>query len=143
LYLRGRQWFISSFNDSNSVIQLDNPEKGIIGKGHFSYEPTIFSGSDLTRGKVNFIISLEFKDGWYRYTIKDYSHYGKIGTNTDFGIITEDVEFPYGKSLEGGQKWKSNIWKDIKKQVSNNSNKIVDSLKESMRVSSITSDEDW
>jgi len=70
-------------------------------------------------------------------------NYGKIGTNTDFGIITEDDEFPYGKSLEGGQKWKSKIWKDIKKQVSNNSNKIVDSLKESMRVSSITSGDDW
>jgi len=144
LYLRGRQWFISSFNDSNSVIQLDDPEKGIIiGKGHFSYEPTIFSGSDLTRGKVNFIISLEFKDGRYRYTIKDFTHFGKIGTDTDFGTITQDIEFPYGKSLEGGQKWKSKIWKDIKIQVSDNSNKIINSLKESMIVSSITSDDDW
>jgi hypothetical protein len=144
LYTRGRQWFISSFNDSNSVIQLDDPNQGIIiGKGNFSYEPTIFSGSNLTRGRVNFVISLELKEGRYRYILKDFTHYGKVGTETDFGVITDDIEFPYGKLLQGSQKWKSRIWIDIKEQVLRNSEYIISSLKDSMEKPSITTDEDW
>lgn len=144
LYIRGKQWFISFFNDSNSVIQMDDPIQGIlIGKGNFSFEPTFISGSNLTRGRVNFFISIELKEGRYRYNLKDFTHFGQVGTRTDFGVITNDVEFPYGKSLEGSQNWKSKVWKDIKEQVVVNSENIVSSLKESMNKPSIVTEEDW
>jgi hypothetical protein len=144
LYSRGRQWFISSFNDSNRVIQLDDNEKGIIiGKGYFEYEPNISSGRNLTRGKINFIISLQFKDGRYRYILKDFTHYGKTGTKTDFGVMTKDIEYPYGKSITGSQKWKSKIWKDIKEVILTKSEEIIGSLKKSMKIPSIVPDDDW
>ena len=144
LYLRGRQWFITSFKDSNRVIQLDDPKQRIIiGKGNFTYEPTILSGSNVTRGRVDFIVSIELKEGRFRYVLKDFTHFGQVGTKTDFGVITDDIEFPYGKLLEGSQNWKSKVWKDIKEQVIQNSEGIISSLKESMNKPSIVTDEEW
>ena len=111
LYNRGKQVFITSFNDANAVIQLDDEEKGIIiGKGNISYTSRIFSGSAITEGRIDFILSLEFKEGRYRYILKNFTHYGVPGKDADFGVITKDEEFPYEKIVRvASQKWINKI----------------------------------
>ena len=145
LYNRGKQIFITAFNDANAVIQLDDEEKGIIiGKGNISYSSRVFSGSALTEGRIGFILSLEFKEGRYRYILKNFTHYGAPGKDTDFGVITTDEEFPYGKVVSGSsKKWNNKVWSDIKLTIEESTMSLISRIKEGMIQSVVTENDDW
>ncbi|WP_461491001.1 DUF4468 domain-containing protein [Pontibacter sp. HJ8] len=71
LYSRARAWFATTFNSANDVIQMDSKEEGtIIGNG--------ITDLDIgnSKQKVHFTLSLQFKDGRYKYEITNIAYQG-------------------------------------------------------------------
>ena len=82
LYLRAKEWFAVAFKDSRTVLEFDdNITHKLIGNGSF---PVIIKELGLTRsgGNVKFTITLQFKDGRYKYKISNLIyHYPKYYAN--------------------------------------------------------------
>lgn len=135
LYLRAKKWFAVTYNDAQKVIQLDDRESGVImGKALIQFNPTVFSGSGLTKGTIDYTIKIEFRDGRYRYTITDFIHKAK----SDWGLITTSEQSPIKHQT---QRWSDNVWNDIKNTISMRMNELINSLKSSMEIGD--SDDDW
>lgn len=68
LYKRGKKWFVETYKSGKDVIQIDDKESGeIIGKGFF--EATIGSTNHV---EIFQTISFQFKEGRYKYEIRDF-----------------------------------------------------------------------
>lgn len=72
LYSNAKRWFAQVFNDANHVIQVDDRQGGeIIGKGYLAISwKYIFPETHNQK----FTISINVKDGKYRYKIYDVSY---------------------------------------------------------------------
>ncbi|CAL1518173.1 DUF4468 domain-containing protein [Chitinophaga sp. MM2321] len=75
LYNAAKKWFVTSFENSRYVIQSDNPQSGSVsGRGAYRQmveanpRAAIRVGLDQT---YTFLISIECKNGRYRYVIND------------------------------------------------------------------------
>lgn len=63
LYVTLNHWFVESFNDANSVIQLNDKEEGvIIGKGYLSDIAGHLGGMNAYNVSVHPIIKVDIKD---------------------------------------------------------------------------------
>lgn len=68
LYVRANSWFATRYNSAQNVIQYNDKEEGkIIGKGAFTL---LYS---MAERMVNYTITIEVKEGRYRYTISQFS----------------------------------------------------------------------
>ena len=77
LYSAALAWFGHTYRSGKDVLQTQDREGGtIIGRALFRYEPVIFMGSDGIRGVDRYTITIELKDGRYRYTLADFTHEG-------------------------------------------------------------------
>lgn len=75
LFVRLNYWYTSTFNDANSVIQLNDKESGvIIGKGYVSEIADHAAGLNAYKININPIIKTDIKDGKVRvtYTVQAY-----------------------------------------------------------------------
>lgn len=75
LYVILNYWFTSTFNDANSVIQLNDKEAGcIIGKGYMAKVASHMGGSNIYNVNLSPIIKVDIKDSKIRvtYTIQSY-----------------------------------------------------------------------
>ena len=70
LYVRSKIYFMEAFKSGKDVIQLDDPDNGIIiGKGRTEAYSTNFMGTAPL--PITFSIKIEIKENRYRYTIYD------------------------------------------------------------------------
>ncbi len=68
LYAAAKEWFVYAYKSANNVIQLDDPANGkLIGKGTF----TVPYLGELQ--VVRHTVTIEVKDGKYRYFIDQFS----------------------------------------------------------------------
>lgn len=68
LYYNAKDWFVYTYKSANHVIQLDDQANGkLVGKGVFSV-PYALSYVD-----VGYTVTVEVKDGKYRYFIDQFS----------------------------------------------------------------------
>jgi len=86
LYRKAKEWFVNSFNSGKDVIQLDDASTGkLIGKSFFIVNTLERDASgDLVHydNSVWFTITINVKDGKYRYIISDFIveyHYKQPG----------------------------------------------------------------
>lgn len=64
LYNRAKLWFVNTFKDARSVLELDDREGGILqGTGYYSMNSRI--------GKLWSTTQIEIKEGRFRYTLKN------------------------------------------------------------------------
>lgn len=72
LYLKGKDWFNHYYDYNKDVFQSEQPNEKLIGRDSFS---VLFP---LTKKRVNifYTISLDFKDGKYRYTLDKFIYNG-------------------------------------------------------------------
>lgn len=63
LYNAAKEWLARTYGDSKEVIQVDQPNDKIIGKG-------VFRDTDGTH--LSYVFLLEFKDGRYKYEVTDF-----------------------------------------------------------------------
>ena len=144
LYNRAKLWFTTTYNSANDVLQMDNKESGqIIGKAIMKYNPTVFSGSEQTKGSIKYTIKIFVKEGRYKYEISDFIHdpYGNQYGKSSMGLITTNEECPNPKPM--AKKWSNKVWRDIKNQIENNMTSLVLSLKKGMMKQAETETDDW
>lgn len=99
LYVTLNHWFVESFNDANSVIQLNDKEEGvIIGKGYLSDIAGHLGGMNAYNVSVQPIIKVDIKDKKIRvtYTVQCFEVEKAVGggvmsalSNTRPSISTE------------------------------------------------------
>ncbi|SHJ63548.1 protein of unknown function [Arenibacter nanhaiticus] len=140
LYNRAKLWFASAYKSSNDVLQVENKEEGmLIGKGSISYEQPFLSGMNTTVGNVNYLIKIFVKDGRYKYEITNFIHHG---ASESFGLITTDDNYPRN-TKKSALKWENRVWNDIKNQVDLEVRSLIPSIKEGMRESIASENENW
>lgn len=126
LFSRAQMAFVTIFRSSKDVIQLADKENGkIVGKALFSYNPTIFIGNMLTRGLVRYTISIQVKDGRYKYEITDFRHTAdKPSSDMSMGLLTTSTEAPEGmRPYE--RRWAGSVWEDIKSQAKREAEMLI------------------
>lgn len=82
LYVTLNHWFIESFNDANSVIQLNDKDAGvIIGKGYIPNIAGHLGGMNAYNVSIHPIIKVDIKDKKIRvtYTIQCYDVEKAVG----------------------------------------------------------------
>ncbi len=93
LYSNAREWFAKTYNSSLSVIQMDDKELGkIVGKASIPVHFTSL-GMMIEGGFIHYTISLQLKDGRYKYEITDFNHVGTYvnGKKEPDGGRCEDI----------------------------------------------------
>jgi Domain of unknown function (DUF4468) with TBP-like fold len=147
LYLRARAWFAESYRSAHDVIQMDDKDNGkIIGKGNLRYLSNIFEGSDGTKGWIRYTISIQVKNGRYKYEITDFYHEGNplsSGGECSFGLITNSSECPYKIGAWARKGWKNKVWKDIKETIEKNITSLMESITIAMGKPAKNKDSDW
>jgi hypothetical protein len=145
LYSAALKWFGLTYNDAQSVLQVQDKASGtIVGKGAIRYEPAVFVGSEGTRGWIKYTISVEVKEGRFRYTVESFRHEGTkviAGQMASFGLLTTDDRYPHGV-VRGTEKWRDKVWDDIKTQTKAAIDPTVYGLLKHMKDSAAKKD-DW
>jgi hypothetical protein len=144
LYLRARNWFLSSFVSPKQVIQIDDSYNAtIIGVGTFSYKPNWIEHSFSAGGHVQFTMKFVCKDGRYKIEIFDFRHvaFNLNGHGKSFGKITNSMVCPeHLQSLN--RENNDNIWMDIKEKISLEVNDLAKSIRMGMLIPTVP-DGDW
>lgn len=137
LYARGATWFAKSYGSSKAVLQLSDKEVGtLIGKAvtevSFKNPPM---GSRYG-GIVNYTITVQVKEGKYKYTITDFYHDSGIDTMIASGGPLENEKKPKGGTLRGlsgqGGFPTQKQWEQIKENAGQNMLVLIESLKKGM-----------
>lgn len=118
LYIKANEWVVSYFKSAKDAIQYSDMNSGkIIAKGNFD---VFFTALGITKnmGYVSFTIELAFKDGKYRYVIKDIWHHD---------ATVSDVR---AKKPEGGLTNKA--WASVKEQTKMNITSLVADVQKAM-----------
>lgn len=82
LYITLNHWFVESFNDANSVIQLNDKDAGvIIGKGYLADIAGHLGGMNAYNVSIHPIIKVDIKDKKIRvtYTVQCYDVEKSVG----------------------------------------------------------------
>lgn len=141
LYSRARSWFAETYRSAQDVIQMDDKENAkIIGKSNFKYDRI----NDKASGWVSYTITIEARNGRYKYTITNFIHESSTGNLYSFGLITDDAQCPYPKV--GGavlQSWRNKIWDDIKSKIKVQTPSVIKSLKSSMNQPALSNKDNW
>jgi len=144
LYNRAKLWLATAYNRSSDVLQMEDKDAGqIIGKAIIKYNPTVFSGSEQTKGTIKYTIKIFVKEGRYKYEITDFIHdpYGNQYGKFSVGLITTAEECPNPKPM--AKKWSNKIWKDCKDQIESNVTPLISSLKQGMSTQVESETDDW
>ena len=117
LYARARIWFVEVFNDSESVLELEDADAHILmGKGAFQHSSCNFVGigPECAVGKIRFTIRVDTKDGRARATLSQLTHETPACPDNDYGLIT-DAPSP-GKCVPTctWPKARQNCWEELK-----------------------------
>lgn len=102
LYTRALLWVSQTFKSPKSVIQVQNPEMGLL---------TIKARTSVTSlGSIEYSMTIQFKDGKYRYTITDiYFLYSEICHSA--GV--QDTRIEDAKNYLSTGNWKKKIYDEF------------------------------
>lgn len=102
----------------------------------FNYKPKELNPQADVQGTITMHVSIEAKEGKYRYTISKLNHSAKNATYTGGDVNSEVPKC-------GSMKMPNDVWKRLKSEAYKNAAVVADDLKELMkRPSTAKSDED-
>jgi hypothetical protein len=82
LYLKARKWFVDTFHNAKSVLQMEDKEDGkLAGKAFHTY--VFNNGLSSSNVAIDFTLNVDIKDGKYR--VQFYDMYG-ANTNVNGGL---------------------------------------------------------
>jgi hypothetical protein len=146
LYERAREWFALTYRSSKEVLQVEDKDNfKLIGKGAFKYISDIYYGSEGTKGWVYYTITVQVKDGKYKYELSNFIHEGNVVNPAgyfSFGLITSAQECPSPISYST-QNWRNKVWNDIKMNVNRDAYLTINSLTGSMNKPATKKSDDW
>ncbi|MGJ1329368.1 DUF4468 domain-containing protein [Sphingobacterium multivorum] len=130
IFLKTQIFFANTFRSAKNVIDLNDPESGIIiGSGNFIIHPTYLGipQDELIR----FTIKVECKDDRYRYTINSFSN--SLHNLNELNSYADGTK----KNLNTPKKYAIKIINGIDLKI----NEIINSLKK--ETSKTTNEEDF
>lgn len=138
LYSRAKLFIAQSFVDNKAVTQLnDDAGKQIYAKGNLRVSCKDFLGNH-EYGTVAFAVTIQAKDGRYRYSITDFQHNFQMNNhNASGGSIEND------KPRCGGLMMTKKCWNEIKDQTNTQMKAFINTLQEYMTGKSNESKSDW
>lgn len=138
LYLRAREWFAKTYNNSKDVIQMDDKEAGkIVGKGAFKVYAHNMGLRDY--GLVTYTISITAKDGRFKYELTDIYHTANGGFAGSAAGGAIDNEKP-----ACGNSWISQkAWSEIKLNCYDKCTSLIETIKPYMKLKNEGAKENW
>lgn len=136
LFNTAKLWLNETFNSGKAVIQMEDPEIGIIlGKASMKYTPSFFVSNVPAKGYIHYTIKLSFKNGKYKYELYDFVHQGSASpsayineSQASIGLINDGDKYTGShKALNKGYRNKVN--KDCQKVINSQIPDIVLSIK--------------
>lgn len=141
LYLDAKKWIAEKFKSANDVIQMDDTEtivvKAFISKGH---------NAVVTNAKKWFRLTLEFKDGRYRYTLTDIVYEFDVDFMGNYQHYEEVYDSWLKYSSHPNKKKREKINLELEKyalSVNSEFELIIESLKSSIGNTTKEEDDDW
>jgi hypothetical protein len=135
LYSAGLAWFGDAFRSAKAVLDVQDKDAGrLVGKPSFAYTPKVFVGSARIKGAMRYTVTVEVKEGKYRYTIDGFTHNrtpGPGGAPSSFGLLTTAAKCPYpveGPTAGGRQE----TWEHLKALSKAEAETLIASLKKRM-----------
>ena len=133
LFISVNEWFATSYNSANDVIQMSDKEAGkIIGKGVMNCN---MDGNSSYDGKINYTINVAIKDNRYKVILSNFTHTGK---GISLGLITNEEIYSTKGMLK---KYNNKAWKDIKLMIEDYCNNIFTDI--SKKANNSNTDDDW
>lgn len=132
LYLRANTWLSRAFKSAKAVIDVQDKEAGkIIAKGNITTIIKVPLVGKQDAGAVEMTITLQTKDGKYKYTVDNLQHLKPIntpGTWASIGPLEQE------KAKAGMMVRPSNSeWKDLKEDAFKTIEGMVEDLKKAMQ----------
>lgn len=131
LYLRANTWLSRAFKSAKAVIDVQDKEAGkIIAKGNISAIIKTPLVGKQEAGTINITITLQTKDGKYKYTVDNLQHSKPIGTPGSWVSIgpLEQEKAKAGMMMRPSQ----GEWKDLKEDAFKTIEEMVADLKKAM-----------
>lgn len=126
LFSMVHEWFASTYNSANDVIQMADKEAGtIIGKGllRYSYGKATYT---CYEGTISYTIKVSVKDNRYKVELTNFIHTPDPGHGPcGLGVITDQAP-PTPKGFLKG--YHQNVWADIKAKTDEFSKSAIASL---------------
>lgn len=134
LYSSAQLWFVETFKDAKSVIQLQDKENGeLIGKGLFYIPTNRFGYTAIGLGIVRFQVQISVKEGRYKYSFSNFTHEGDKPQIYDCGCL--DNEEPTVCSKK--------IFAEVKEKTDAQIKILIASLKRAMEENKGKKADDW
>ena len=144
LYIKGLEWFADIYVNSQKVIQLKDKEAGII-MGKASFETVVKGGALLPKRNtsISYTVRLQFKDGRFRYTIKDFIQESVQGS-PGYGMITDGEIIEAKKTvMKIANKQYKELQKAIYKQIFKIETSILATFENDLSLGEGELDDDW
>ncbi|MDP2359137.1 MAG: DUF4468 domain-containing protein [bacterium] len=130
LYARAKSWIANAYRSANDVIQLDDPEKGIIiAKG---FTKNYWNTNDLD---IYHTLTIEIKEGRYRYTFSDFVMHFPLFRNSVASFPASEKPMEDGRGMIGYKKVLERSDKELRL--------LIENLKSAMTRSSLVGGSDW
>lgn len=123
------------FNSAQSVIQNDDAtNKQILVKGNITADVPYNSGMAVAKGHLDFTLTVQCKDGRYKFSIKPQNHYAKnMQYNFDGGY--------FGNEKRVNRNMRQSEWDNVRGKADEKFKSLISSLKQKMNENS--QKEDW
>ncbi|MBP9946337.1 MAG: DUF4468 domain-containing protein [Vicinamibacteria bacterium] len=136
LYSAALAWFPTAFKSGKAVLDVQDKAAGkLIGKAVERWEaPALLARTPLS-GAVSYLVTIDVKDGRYRYTVGPFVHEPK--TPPGYGTVTDDQQAPVSGVASSGSDKKN--WTALQKL----SRETAASLAESLRAAMAKPPDNW
>ncbi len=131
LYVVLNEWFATTYNSANDVIQMQDKESGIIiGKGSMKYSMKGMSYACYS-GYIEYTIKTVANDGSVNISLTSFSHKAKATSTSSctLGLITTSEKYTE-KGMS--KKYHNKVWNDLKLTCESYSNNMFDSIEEKL-----------
>jgi len=137
LYNASKLWAMRAFADSKHVNEVKNAETFTL-----SLAPSVETrdlNSNLKTGYLYYTLTIECRDGRYKYTLTDFKHEKNPETNVCDGGNLENANY----DCPGLVLNKKKFWADIKQQANDNIVALIADMKKSIVQNAVHKSSDW
>ena len=142
LFTSINDWFATTYNSANDVIQMSDKDAGtIIGNGSMDYSKKGMSYGCYS-GYITYTIKVYVRENRFKVVLTNFNHSVKVGNSSlcSFGTLTTaDVYATKGMS----KKWHNKVWSDMKITVEEYSNGIFKSLEKKTTNIKLEEEDNW
>lgn len=144
LFVTIYDWFASTYNSANEVIQMADKEAGVlIGNGSMKYR----YGTYITKcndGYIKYTIKVYVKANRYKIELTNFTHIINHGNPSycELGLITTAEESNTKKGIQ--KKVNEKVWKHIKVVIWGYSQEVFALLEDkTIEMKSVNADDEW